>query len=325
MTGSEDWVNRGTMTRPGASPGSASGKTFIVSGAGRGGTTMVAAVLRAAGIPMAEHYYEAAVEDIVIAHALNNRDRQELRALIAERNAKYPTWGFKIPNLHGLMRAEEVALFRDPALILIFRDPVAIAVRRTMSDFVPPFPMIRDGLAMMGGVLDIFEQTTCPALMLSYEKAILQPEAFIESLTNFCGLTPTPEVRRHMLREVVPNSETYARGTTVEIAGYVDAMHGDILSGWCAHVDRNHTMQLDLFIGDTKVASFLADTYRADLQAAGYGEGRHGFAIDLRAFRLNPGDRLHVRLTDRPLLHLRNSGKTVAEFRAMGLARAQSS
>ena len=138
------WVNNGIIVRPGTlnEPGNepGGGRTFIVSGLGRGGTTMVATALRDVGIPMGVLFHEAAVEDLDVFFALGQSDRTVLDTLIAQRNRQHTNWGFKIPNIHGLLQYRELARFRNPHLILIFRDPVAITQRAALSDYKDPLP-----------------------------------------------------------------------------------------------------------------------------------------------------------------------------------------
>src|SRR5580698_1376787 len=93
-----DWVNSGVIVRPGTLNQPGGGRTFIVSGIGRGGTSMVAATLRDGGIPMGEVFREeAAVEDLDVFVALRESDRTMLDTLIAKRNIQHADWGFKCP------------------------------------------------------------------------------------------------------------------------------------------------------------------------------------------------------------------------------------
>jgi hypothetical protein len=312
------WVNSGVIVRPGTLNQPGSGRTFIVSGLGRGGTTMVASALRDAGMPMGVVFHEAAVEDLDVFVALRQRDRTVLDTLIAKRNSQHVDWGFKLPNIHGLLQYRELARFRNPHLILIFRDPVAITQRAALSDYKDPLPELLDVSSSIHNLLQVFSNTTCPALLLSYEKALIFPDIFVDSLVNFCGLPRDAATR--LRRQVTPNSKMYADETTVKMMGYLESLHGNILTGWCTYINVTDTnnidpIMLDFFLNDTKFATSLAQRHRPDLVQAGYGNGNSGFEIDLTAITLGPEDRLHVRPSQRPLFKLRNSGRTVAEYR----------
>src|SRR5580704_5514110 len=100
-----DMVNRGFITnRPATKPATRKsrargGRTFIVTGLHRSGTSLVASVLRQVGIFMGIQINGLVHEDEAIAKMLIARDFPALTQLIRERDAAYGTWGFKFPML----------------------------------------------------------------------------------------------------------------------------------------------------------------------------------------------------------------------------------
>jgi hypothetical protein len=73
------------------------GRTYIVCGNFRGGTTAVAQLLRRAGIPMGEEMDpNSNCEDLEFQRLLlgDTLDLMALDRLVADRNAKYGIWGF---------------------------------------------------------------------------------------------------------------------------------------------------------------------------------------------------------------------------------------
>src|SRR5262245_61820264 len=102
-------------------------KTLLVTGLARSGTSMLAAVLQAAGIWLGDHVYEPINEDAEITQMLQARDLTRLDALIERQNAAVPIWGFKMPDLHHFLQHDELERFRNPHLLIIYRDPVAVA------------------------------------------------------------------------------------------------------------------------------------------------------------------------------------------------------
>ncbi len=316
MAQSASWVNEGFIIRPGATvPAKAdAGRTFIISGLGRGGTTMIASVLRTAGIPLGDRLFEAAMEDLDMAHVLHANDPVMLGEIIAQRNARFRDWGFKIPYIHGLLRYADIARFRNPHLILVFRDPVAVTGRIKLSDYKDPLEALPSIATSVVNLIEYVRHTECPCLLLSYEKAVIFPEVFVDTLTAFCGLKLKSQARAQVLRQVMPNSIEYAAGTTVKIAGRLETLRGTQLFGWCAYVNIMDTVELDLFVNATKVRTFKAEQFRPDLLAAGFHNGNHGFTVDLGGVALTPSDRLHVRIKARELYELDNSGRTVAEY-----------
>ncbi len=115
-------------------------KTLLITGLARSGTSMLAALLEAAGIWLGDHVYEPINEDAEITQMLQARDFTRLDALIERQNANTPIWGFKVPDLHLYMQHDELARFRNPHLIAIFRDPVAVAARNAISEQVRSHP-----------------------------------------------------------------------------------------------------------------------------------------------------------------------------------------
>jgi hypothetical protein len=316
-------VNRGCIVRPGiTSPNAAAeGRTYIVSGLARSGTTMVAQALREGGLHLGTHLAELVCEDLELLTILQedlrgggrHGRRMMLDRAIARRNDERRDWGFKIPNIHGFLRYEDLSRFRNPHLVLIFRDPVAIAVRNGISEFFDLSAALSDTAVAVRSLVAFVESTDCPALLQSYEKALISPEDFVDTLTRFCGLDPEPASRGRMVELVRPNPEAYLHGARRQFAGSVDALHDDVLHGWCCQIDELAPVTLDLFLDGRKVATAEANHFRADLVAAGYGIGNHGFSLDLRPYRPDLAAEVRVRVSGRTF-ELNNSGRPLGEY-----------
>jgi SAM-dependent methyltransferase len=85
--------------------------------------------------------------------------------------------------------------------------------------------------------------------------------------------------------------------------GYVDAIAGGYVLGWARGRDKSDPITVSLYYEGSLRELLLADGYRPDLEAAGIGNGRHGFKIplpcDIMAF--NP-EKLEVRSEDGTIL-----------------------
>ena len=68
---------------------------------------------------------------------------------------------------------------------------------------------------------------------------------------------------------------------TNNIEGHIDRIHSGLLMGWVAQRDVSESIHFKVLIGDRVIAEGLADQYRDDLKKAGFGDGCHGFAIDI--------------------------------------------
>ncbi len=68
------------------------------------------------------------------------------------------------------------------------------------------------------------------------------------------------------------------------LRGYLDAAGPDICHGWAQdEAAPEEPVLLDIFVDDKRIGRVMANLYRADVQAAGYGSGHHGFEFCLSA------------------------------------------
>jgi hypothetical protein len=313
-----DLVNKGVIFRRGVpvSPAIAAlGRTFLVSGLGRGGTTMLANLTREALLHKAGRDGAGADplhDTFEVLNALRSSG-VDLDAFIARENARFRDWGLKAPMLAGYLAPHELTRFRNPHLLMVFRDPVAIAVRAAKSESVDVLTALRSNAEATPGLLSLVEGSTCPALLISYEKAITFPDDLVDALIQFCGSDGRSGLRERLLACVEPNSETYIKTARRAFEGMVDLVWQWQLHGWCWDSMGHYPVDLDIFLDGVRAATVRADMFRADLKAAGVGDGRHGFIVDLAALGARPETRVEVRVTDR-IFELTNSGRQVRSY-----------
>jgi hypothetical protein len=66
------------------------------------------------------------------------------------------------------------------------------------------------------------------------------------------------------------------------IAGYIDAVAGNQVFGWAWDSrNPNARLEIDVWIGDKRLATVVADQGRSDLKNNGVGDGRHAFKATL--------------------------------------------
>ena len=69
-------------------------------------------------------------------------------------------------------------------------------------------------------------------------------------------------------------------GSTID--GHLDSVDGGVVVGWVWDSSApNQPVRVDLYVGDRRRTTLVADHFRRDLVAAGKGDGRHGFAYTL--------------------------------------------
>ncbi len=309
-----DLVNHGFISRPGGSPAADDGgRTFIVSGIARSGTTMAAAVLREAGLFLGSSLAEVGHEDRELLAILESGQRELLAGAIARRNAEHRDWGFKIPNIHAYLRGQDLLRFRNPHLILLFRDPVAVSVRNAISEMFDQFATMADTASAQLSVIEFVRATECPCLLVSYEKALVFPERFVQALTGFCGLSPDAETATRLMGLVEPNPDAYVQRARRRFAGAIDTIRYGVLHGWCCQLEELSPVAVDVFVDGEKRVTVKADRFRPDLLAAGYGNGNHGFTVDVAALGADERALVRVVASGRTFV-LSNSGKRLSDY-----------
>ncbi|MFL5256724.1 MAG: hypothetical protein ACJ8AI_28290 [Rhodopila sp.] len=260
-----------------------------------------------------QHLAEAVYEDQEFLLALNGHNRDLLLRLITHRNAAHRTWGFKVPGIHVGLEYRDFSLFRNPHLILVFRDPVAVAEHTALAEFRKPLVTMRESLDALRNLLGFVENTTAPALLLSYEKALMKPTVFIDALATFAGLSINDAARNALLGAIQPESKAYIQNARRQYIGLVEHIVDNVLYGWCHELGSLDPVPLELSSGGREILGFQAAGFRPDLLNAQFGNGNHGFSVDLRQFQLDPDQTLEVRIAGREFI-LPGSGKRLREY-----------
>jgi len=144
---------------------SSSERTLLVVGVAGSGTSMVATVLDLLGVPD-ERMWSATLPD-----AFDDLDPMDMG-------------------------------FRNPHVLVAFRDPVAIAERSHRSgqdDFVGALKAVATRARQLVRWTALLR---CPVLMVSYEKAMRSPERFVDAVISFAGLSPTQQQRREAIASI---------------------------------------------------------------------------------------------------------------------------
>lgn len=258
-------------------------RTIIVLGAARGGTSMVAGALHHLGVPMGEGL-SAVYEDVALSSAIEENREGDVDALIAARNAMHPVWGWKRPSAISHRSAWE-GKFLNPRFVVVFRDPFAIANRNRISMLSDVVANMRAALGHLESMIGFLEVTSEPILLVSYEKAMADPEHFVEQLRKFVGLSEDVPIDA-AVRFIQPNPEAYLRGSRITNAkGVLDRAEGRRIAGWAMLVQApNLVAKIRICINDEREYVLPANIYRKDVQEKGlHPTGRCGFLLELPA------------------------------------------
>jgi hypothetical protein len=310
----EDLVNKGVIViHPDARVPGPGGRTFIVTGLHRSGTTLITAILRQVGVFMGAEINDIVHEDEAIAKLLIGQDDGALTRLIEERNAAYGTWGFKFPMLCQPLGPDDMSRFSDPHIIVSFRDPVSIAMRTSLSEYQDPMRAMRAAVDDQAAMLAFVERSRCPALLLSYEKSLMFPGDFIDALLGFCDLPRGDVLRDKLVHLIEPNRPNYIAQARRRYEGMLDGVRDGRLYGWCRLTASNEPVTLDLFVDDRPVLTVHADRFRQDLLDAGFGSGHHAFSVALDRLQARPESVIRIKVAARGI-ELGNSGRRLDAY-----------
>ena len=209
------------------------GRTFIVTGQQRSGTSLVAAVLRQVGIFMGTEINDQVHEDEALAKILLARDRDGLRRIIGERDANFGTWGFKFPMLCDVLAPADLAIVQQPAC----HCPNArfgFGCGAAQPVGVPPADggAARRGDQTLAAVVEFVERLDCPVLLLSYEKSLVFPADFIDAIVRFGDLPQSEALRARLIALIEPNRRDYIEVARRQYSGLIEGIANGFLCGW---------------------------------------------------------------------------------------------
>ncbi len=114
-----------------------------------------------------------------------------------------------------------------------------------------------------------------------HEYRTLYPQEATTGLAPYCapryddGYVVESVRRRIALRAGLTRADAQPAGA---LRGYVDLVSVDCIAGWTQNVDHPEApVCLDIYAGGRLIGQTLANRYRADLEQAGVGSGRHSF------------------------------------------------
>ena len=183
-------------------------KTLILFGMPRGGTTMIANVVRSMGVYLGEEL-PVNLEDgdfnwDVLGRTNPEWSREQkiasIKQAVESRNQKFDVWGWKYPRM-DLYLKDICSQVVNPMFVCVFRDVVASTWRGVVRRGQPAVGVIRYALELQANQLALLEEAGAPALLVSYEKAIDDPLQLAASLNQFMGLGfSRKELKEHAKR-----------------------------------------------------------------------------------------------------------------------------
>jgi hypothetical protein len=279
MSGDEPAVlfSRGLAAPPGVP------RTLIVLGVARGGTTMLAQMLHNLGVFMGDGlnstYQDALLGDISRALFAGqiDLDQPAIEQVMRRRDAEYAIWGWKFPTqiFEGLY-----AKARNPHMILVFRDPVAIAGREALIHGHGIEPCFERAVEQSANLAHFALATPYPCLAVSYERGLQRKRELVDALVDFAGIGASAETRQWAAEKAQPASPAYLEDTRPsEIEGMLDRADTEI-AGWLRYPSQpEERVSFVILIDGAPIYAGVADRFRPDLQRAFNSSGRSAFAV----------------------------------------------
>ena len=163
---------------------------IVVLGGYRGGTSMVAGVLRGLGVFMGGRM---GAESGGTNHEDLDFQLQKpliVRHLIDKRNKSHKDWGWKDPNTINIIDKIKDRLV-DPKYIVIFRDPYAMAMSEHKRNYRDIKVGLQHAIKQQQKLVDFASTNEC--LMLSYEKCLQNRESFVNAVVNHLDIMVSPD------------------------------------------------------------------------------------------------------------------------------------
>lgn len=163
-------------------PPSGKKKTIVVLGVERGGTSMVAGIVRTLGVNMGEQAGRNHEDPRFLTD-----DKDLLLERIKENDKKSSLWGFKVPKASLLLGFYDENL-RNPHYILVFRNIEATVDSWCSRGPNDPILTAQHVMHYYSAVLDFFQDNKRPLIFTNYERACENPVGFVQDLAEFMGV-----------------------------------------------------------------------------------------------------------------------------------------
>lgn len=164
----------------------------IITGLGRSGTSAVASIFKFLGYYMPSAGMLATNEDKVLRALLKDGNVAEFVQELNNRAAKNTFVAYKDPKIFGVLGEKVLdAIDNEWLCIIVFRDPVSIAMRNKKSlgvDFDQAFERAVNLQVKLFKFYKRIKQSK-PIYLVSYEKLMTNKDAFLEELLSVLGFS----------------------------------------------------------------------------------------------------------------------------------------
>ena len=213
-------------------------KTFVVLGVERGGTSMVAGMVRALGVDLGERAGRNHEDPRFLSD-----DQAVLKQRIEENNKRLDCWGFKMPKA-SLMLDFYSDNLRNPHFILVFRNIASVVDSWQTRGGSDPMQTSEHALNYYSTALATLHDSGAPLAFANYERACDNPDEFANSLAGFLGVDQADESIARAASVVTGEGGGYV--DLPEYYFHIEALQGNAPSAEIVpfpYVDRSEDLQ----------------------------------------------------------------------------------
>jgi len=250
-------------------------KTIVVVGVARGGTSMVAGSLFHLGVFGGEKVAPPVFEDVVLASAFEKRKNRRIYDIVRRYNQNHSTWFFKRPSVIDYLDEINTKL-RNPVFIFIFRDIFAVSNRNKISMGLDFFTGLKKAQADYGKIVKFLNHSkNINALLVSYEKALIDKVSFLDALTSTLFSKPIPDfTKQKVLNFIEPSPDHYLDvSRSSKVNGKIESISTTMVSGWAKKHHGNDKANIELYINGQKQYETVADKSLGYLADQNQGNG----------------------------------------------------
>ncbi len=242
-------------------------RQIVVIGTARGGTSMVAGVLAKLGLFMGDKAVPPVFEDVHLSELIESGDDVATLIAINAYKDKYKKFGWKRPSsIDNLDKVNEI--FDRPKNIFIFKDIFSIANRNSISMDSDTIQGMENALNQYSKVISFIKKNEPDAMLVSYEKVMMNREEFVRQLDGFCNLDASENSVLNAIGFIDPIPADYLESSRINKAqGRLGGVHNKkIIFGWARYVYKKEPATVEIFINDSFIGATIANKDRADLR-----------------------------------------------------------
>ena len=285
----ENTENKGFYIINKSSENSSRNKSVGVLGLAKSNTKTLSKVISDLGVDTETEKLKTIDDQLFIQMVEKSSSSEDVLKYIKIRNKSSNIWGFhRAKALNYIADMEDK--FPNPHFILLYNDPCLTAINRSRNidnKFIENLSLV----ARQHKKLDLFlNKVKSPCLIVSHEKATLNPQVFIDSLNQFLDLNPDQnQVQKAIETLKSKNLNTVKIASLSKYIGAVDPIKNGILKGWALKKGDENATWVNITINNKLIISLCANEVRKSLNRKGIGKGNHGFKIDISKYIPNKG------------------------------------